>query len=544
MNFLLDNKAQNNVNFKIIHISSAFLRNYYHLIQGKEPDLRQIGIFLVAGLLCVQLASCVSVPQAKTVTKVFQIDPAISPAGSPQDPSHPALIQQTEETPAITAPQIQPQAQPQEQANLIPPDASASTSVPGGPPIVEENSEGDEDAVVTEDEITYDVPIIINESVEAHIEYFQTVIRDRFELWLSRSGRYIPLMKETFKSYGLPEDLVFVALIESGFNPVAYSRAKAVGPWQFIRSTGKKYGLRIDDWVDERRDPVKSTIAAAKYLRDLYNMFESWPLALASYNAGEGRVMRAMARTRSDDFWDLRTSRYLRRETKNYVPKYMAATIIAKNPEKYGFKLDLWEPLQFDEVIIESPTDLRVIAQAAGVPYQDLRELNPELRSTITPLNYKDYVLKLPYGTKQAFFENFATIPPEKRMIQLRHRIRKGETLSTLSRRYGTSVQAIRELNGLTRGHTIRQGNYLLIPMSSKVAARQERVERNQSSIADEDPELKKITYKVRRGDTLWRISKNFNVSVSMIRKWNGLHHTSTLRAGERLVLYVKAEES
>jgi membrane-bound lytic murein transglycosylase D len=218
----------------------------------------------------------------------------------------------------------------------------------------------------------------------------------------------------------------------------------------------------------------------------------------------------------------------------------MAATIIAKNPEKYGFKLDLWEPLQFDEVVIESPTDMRVIAQAAGITYQELKDLNPELKSTITPLNYKDYILKLPYGTKQTFLENFATIPPEKRMIQLRHRIRKGETLSSLARKYGTTVQAIRELNGLGRSYMIRQGGYLLIPMSSKVAARQTF----SSTLSEEEPGLKKIIYKVRRGDTLWRISKYFNVPISKIRKWNGMHHTSTLQAGERLILYLKAEES
>jgi membrane-bound lytic murein transglycosylase D len=502
------------------------------LIQGKEPDLRRIAMILIAGFACLHLLSCATTPKAKTITKSVHVPGAVQSTTTSPDPSQTASPKPHEG--------FSPQQQTQEQPNSILTESAQAEPTPLGPAIVEEAIEGEEESDSDEEGITYDVPIVLNQSVEAHIGYFQTVIRDRFELWLSRSGRYIPLMKEIFKSYGLPEDLVFVALIESGFNPAAYSRARAVGPWQFIRSTGRKYGLRIDEWIDERRDPIKSTIAAAKYLRDLYNMFGSWPLALASYNAGEGRVMRAMARTRSDDFWDLRSSRYLRRETKNYVPKFMAATIIAKNPEKYGFKLDLWEPLQFDEVVIESPTDLRVIAQATGVTYQDLKDLNPELRSTITPLDYTDYILKLPYGTKQTFLENFATIPPEKRMIQLRHRIRRGETLSTLARRYGTSVQAIRELNGLGRSHTIRQGDYLLIPMSSKVAARQSF----SSTPSEDEPGLKKIVYKVRRGDTLWRISKYFNVPINQIRKWNGMHRTSTIRAGERLVLYVKAEES
>lgn len=477
------------------------------------------------------------------MTKVVQIplgDPSVATLGNPgsprvsEDPFNPLL----ERSPATSE---SPVSEPSQQE-------FATT----GPSIIEELEEpAEEETGSSEEEITYDVPIVLNESVEAHLEYFQTTIRDRFELWLSRSGRYIPLMKEIFKSYGLPEDLVFVALIESGFNPIAYSRAKAVGPWQFIKGTGKKYGLRIDEWVDERRDPIKSTIAAAKYLRDLYNMFGSWPLALASYNAGEGKVMRAIARTKSEDFWDLRGTHYLRPETKNYVPKFMAATIIAKNPEKYGFKLDLWEPLQFDEVIIESPTDLRTIAKATGVTYTQLKELNPELRSTITPLNYKDYVLKLPYGTKETFLANFNQVPPEQRMIQLRHRVRKGETLSILARKYGTSVQAIRELNNLGRTHIIRAGQYLLIPMSSRIAARQE-IRRSvtepvlapSSLVSENEPEIKKIIYRVRRGDTLWRISKNFNVPISKIREWNRLGPGSKLIAGRRLVLYVNAEQS
>ena len=512
---------------------------------GKEPHLKLIGTILFAGSLTLLLSSCASTPRALTLTKVVQIDPAEQSAAattlSGGDSDHANLPQSGESA------RLNP-FQGQTQGNSSDPlrESSQIEAVLPGSPIVEEIEESEDEAEV-EEEVTYDVPIIRNASVEAHIEYFQTVIKDRFELWLSRSGRYIPFMKETFKSYGLPEDLVFVALIESGFNPIAYSRARAVGPWQFIKGTGRRYGLRIDEWIDERRDPIKSTIAAAKYLKDLYNMFDSWPLALASYNAGEGRVMRAMARTRSEDFWDLRSTRYLRPETKNYVPKFMAATIIAKNPEKYGFKLDLWEPLQFDEVVIVSPTDLRVIAKSAGVTYEDLKTLNPELRSTITPLNYKDYVLKLPYGTKQAFLENFSDVPVQKRMIQLRHRVRRGETLSTLARKFGTSIQAIRELNNLGRSHIIREGRYLLIPMSSRTAISQGHKKLSTAinyTPSEDEQRLKKILYKVRRGDTLWRISKYFNVPVSQIRKWNKLDHSSPLRAGKRLVLYLNAEES
>lgn len=285
---------------------------------------------------------------------------ACATAPAPKEPSH-AARPLPRPAPPAPAPPSAPVSSPVDEA---PSAAAAEFPPPVQVSIIEEPAPEPEE----EEELpTYDVPIILNSSVESHIDYFNVRIRDKFELWLSRSGRYLPLMKEIFKKNDLPEDLVFVSLIESGFNPYAYSRARAVGPWQFMKGTGLKYGLRINEWIDERRDPVKSTIAAANYLKDLYAMFNSWPLALASYNAGEGRVGRAMAKSKAGDFWDLRSTRYLRPETRNYVPKFMAATIIAKNPEKYGFNLNYHEPLQYDEVVIDRPTDLRLIAKTAGV---------------------------------------------------------------------------------------------------------------------------------------------------------------------------------
>jgi membrane-bound lytic murein transglycosylase D len=192
-------------------------------------------------------------------------------------------------------------------------------------------------------------------------------------------------MKDIFKEKNLPEDLVYVAMIESGFNPYAVSWAKAVGPWQFMPATGKLYGLKIDWWIDERKDPIKSTMAAAEHLKDLHNLFGSWPLALASYNAGAGKVQRAVLRARSDDFWDLKASRYIRKETKNYVPKYMAATILAKNPEAYGFSINSIEPFNFDEVVVDQSTDLRLIARCADCTYEEVKELNPEIKRWVTP---------------------------------------------------------------------------------------------------------------------------------------------------------------
>ncbi len=396
---------------------------------------------------------------------------------------------------------------------------------------------------------TYDVPIILNASVEAHIDYFNTRIRDKFELWLSRSGRYLPLMRDIFRTYGLPEDLVFVALIESGFNPYAYSRARAVGPWQFMRGTGRKYNLRIDEWIDERRDPVKSTHAAAAYLKDLYAMFNSWPLALASYNAGEGRVGRAMARSKADDFWDLRSTRYLRPETRNYVPKFMAATIIAKNPEKYGFTLNYHEPLSFDEVTIDRPTDLKLIAKTAGVTYEAVKELNPELKQSVTPINYENYRLKLPSGTKATFEEAFAKIPEWEKSVWVKHTVRRGETLGSVARKYGTTVATLRDINHLKKSN-IRVGATILVPTGNRAEVGEDdagsRASISSAALVLEEPLAppKPFRYRVKRGDTLWSIAKRFNTSVGNIRKWNGLGSTSAIRAGQRLTLYVNAEQS
>lgn len=425
---------------------------------------------------------------------------------------------------------------------------------------------GNDPANDPDEEITYDVPIVLNESVEDYIEYFQTEIRDRFKLWLERSGRYIPIMREIFKEHGLPEDLVFVALIESGFNPYAYSRARAVGPWQFIKGTGRLYGLRIDNWIDERRDPIKSTRAAARYLRDLYDRFGSWPLAMAGYNAGEGKIGRALVKAKADDFWDLRSTRYIRRETKGYVPKFMAATIIAKNPERYGFTLDYHEPLRYDVITLPGSADLRVVAQAAGVLYEEIKALNPELRTELTPPNMEQYLVKLPVGTQQTFTDAYSQIPEERKIIGTRYSIRRNDTLAAISKRFGTSVSLLREINHLPQKHLLQVGDILFIPKlqsvpreskprvasarkpSLKIAAASKKPPVQMAAIEKWDrlnsaDEGKKILYRVKDGDTLWDISKSFNVSVQDLKRFNGLGKRSMIRPGDRLVLGFQSKD-
>ncbi len=232
-----------------------------------------------------------------------------------------------------------------------------------------------------------DIPLTLNSKVNYFINYFQTRGHNSFARWISRSERYIPIMKEILRKEGLPEDLVYLAMIESGFTPHAISVASAVGPWQFMSGTGKRYALRIDDWIDERRDPIKSTVAAALYLKELYALFNNdWYLAAAGYNAGENKILRAISMYDTRDFWEISKGSYLKRETKDYVPKLLAAAIIAKEPAKYGFADVAYLPaMDLDTVEIPSRTDLDLVARLIDVPYQTLKELNPELRRWCTP---------------------------------------------------------------------------------------------------------------------------------------------------------------
>jgi membrane-bound lytic murein transglycosylase D len=316
-------------------------------------------------------------------------------------------------------------------------------------------------------EPVFDIPIVVNEEVEHCIVLFQTNTRDKFVTWLSRSGKYIPFMKNLLKEQGLPEDLVYMALIESGFDPYAYSRSKAVGPWQFIYRTGKRYGLKVNWWVDERRDPEKSTIAAAKYLKDLYEMFACWYLAAAGYNAGEYRIIKAMKRFRTEDFWTLTKHRYLKRETKNYVPLMIAAALVAKDPEKYGFTgIEYQEPLRYEKVKVPELTDLSHIAKACEISLEEIKDLNPELQRGVTPPNEPEYEIKIPFARKDLFTRNFETLQPLEKFQFKTHLVKKGETLKGIARLYRVDLAPLLEINSLNKTNPLSKGMDLLIPIS------------------------------------------------------------------------------
>ena len=306
---------------------------------------------------------------------------------------------------------------------------------------------------------------IASKAVDRNISLFANRIKDRFALYLSRSGKYLEVMKDILRKKDVPEDIVFLSLIESGFSPNAYSIAHAAGPWQFIASTAKRYGLEINWWKDERRDPVKSTEAAADYLKDLHGMFGSWNLAMAAYNAGEGKIMRAMKKSNADDYWDLLDTKHIRAETKEYVPRFIAASMIASNPSEFGFEaIDYQTPLSYDEVEIESPVDLAVVAECAGITLDEVRRLNPELRRWCTPPDAERYVLKIPKGSHEIFMEKLAAIPEEERFTIDRYTVKSGDTFKSISGKTGIPVPVILSLNAMEKIMPLKKGSTIYLP--------------------------------------------------------------------------------
>jgi membrane-bound lytic murein transglycosylase D len=384
----------------------------------------------------------------------------------------------------------------------------------------------------------FDIPIVINAKVEQFIQYFQTTARKAFSNWLARSEKYIPFMRNHLKENGLPEDLVYMALIESGFNPYAYSRSKASGPWQFIYLTGKRYGLRSNWWIDERRDPEKSTIAAAKYLKDLYDMFECWYLAAAGYNAGEGKIATAMKRYRTEDFWELTKYRYLKQETKNYVPQMIAAALIAKDPERYGFVgIEYQEPLRYDKVRVPEVTDLRLIARACEVTVEEIKDLNPELSRWCTPPNFPDYEIKIPFGKKELFLKNFETLYPGERFQFKTHLVKKGESFPKIAKLYRVDPEPILEINRLNKKSRLSTGMNLLIPLPKDQddPKLDSLVKKKSNGMEQHSKSVETTTYKIKKGDSLWSIANEMGVNIGALSRWNNLHPEKKLMPGDKL---------
>lgn len=401
---------------------------------------------------------------------------------------------------------------------------------------IDQNPPDNEGLTVLADEPLFDFPVVENDKVRYYIDYYTGPGRSVFTRWLQRSGRYLPMMRQIFAEEGLPQDLAYLAMVESGFNERAYSWAHAVGPWQFIESTARGYGLKSDWWRDERRDFEKSTRAAARFLQDLSQRFDgNWYLAVASYNAGGGKLSRAVQKYRSTDFWELSRGSYLQEETKNYVPKLLAVLLVAKQPERYGFDaLEYHPPLEYEEIALPSATDLEVVARLCEVDYDTVKDLNPELKRWCTPPGEKGYLIRIPAGTRETFITGYTDLDPADRINYLRHRIQPGDTLLALAKKHGIRVEDIVSLNNISNPKALRLGTDLILPLKKGYSSRPLQ------ELQDDYIRTRRRTYTVRKGDSLWKISQKFDVSEKQLRVWNRLGWSNVLRPGQVLVVSSK----
>jgi membrane-bound lytic murein transglycosylase D len=401
----------------------------------------------------------------------------------------------------------------------------------------------------------FDLPVVYNKEVAQWVNYFTSVGRRHFNIYLERKAKMAPVILPRLRAAGLPEDLIYLAMIESGFSTAAHSHAGAVGPWQFIRSTGRLFGLQSDWWKDERRDPIKSTEAAIEYLGRLHNEFGDWYLACAAYNSGEGKIRRAISRLGTRDFWEIASNRRaLMRETKDYVPKMLAAAIIGKNAEQFGFELHQPDPslTEFEEVKIPRAENLRTIAKVANISRERLAELNPELQRCCTPPQRGAYTLRIPKEAAQTVVAAIDAGELGRYAGFRRHVVRRGDNISTIAHKNGVPVEAILSMNEIHSVRALKLGTELVIPeragysSSSRTIASVSRPSHHRRSRpAYRAPAGQQaVTHVVQKGETLYGISRRYAVRVEQIRRWNDIHRAKNLRPGRRIKLYVRNENS
>ncbi|HVL66400.1 MAG TPA: LysM peptidoglycan-binding domain-containing protein [Vicinamibacterales bacterium] len=398
----------------------------------------------------------------------------------------------------------------------------------------------------------HDVDIPQNSRVLSYVELFQGRLRDYIQESLTRGAKYLPMIQSVFRAEGLPLDLAFIPIIESGFKTNALSKASAKGPWQFMAPTAKDHGLKFDWFIDERSDPEKSTIAAAKHLKMLAKMFNNdWHLVLAAYNGGQGRLQRAMDRAGTKDFWQLsEKAGYLPKETREYVPLILAAMIVGRNPVQYGFEVAAVDPISYEKVPVSRPIDLRRVAEWTGTSVDEIQALNPELRRWTTPVRYPNYELKVPVGTADQFRARLASASSDDLNTLRWHVVKRGETLATIAQKRGVPRAELAAANNLTLRSPVRAGQELIIPTkpATLLATRTDRaapaVAASRPVVGTASvPEVSRARanattyYQVKRGDTLFGIARLFDTTVDQLKAWNRLR-SNTITAGTRLVIH------
>ena len=407
-------------------------------------------------------------------------------------------------------PQQKSEPAPIDETNGLTPSADARTKAKAEADIKNTNS---------------DLPLMMTDQVAGFIAYFSNRGRGVFERAYARSGRYHDMIVSTLKQEGVPQDLIYLAQAESGFHPLAVSRVGARGIWQFMGSRARGYGLSHNMWVDDRQDPEKSTRAAARHLKDLYNQFGDWYLAMAAYNSGPGTVQAAVKRTGYADFWELYRRNVLPKETRNYVPIILAVTIMAKNPSQYGLdEVQMEHAADSDTVTIDYPVDLRLVAECVNSTPSELQDLNPSLLRMTTPRVGK-FALHLPAGTRDDYETAIAAIPTDMRLWWRYHSVHAGDTLPSLARTYHTTVKAIETANHLDSASDLESEARLVIPVAP-----------GKHPQSDTATYARRLTrYHVRRGDTVQSVADNFGISVKQLQRWNGLH--SNTLGGRRVLL-------
>ncbi|SHI56292.1 membrane-bound lytic murein transglycosylase D [Malonomonas rubra DSM 5091] len=378
-----------------------------------------------------------------------------------------------------------------------------------------------------------DFPLSDHPRVDKLYKLYTGNARKTFGNWLKRAGLYIPMIQKVFEEEEVPLDLAYLAMIESGFNVRAYSWAHAAGPWQFIESTAKLYDMKNDWWQDQRCDIEKATHAAAQHLKYLHQRFDGdWYLAVAAYNAGGGKVRKAIRKKGSRDYWDLVDGKVLREETKNYIPKLIAALKVVKDLDAAGFgDLEVHEPIEYETVSIPSSTDLDVVARFCDVDYATIKALNPQLKRWSTPPGCKNYQLKVPAGTAEQFNLLYAELPKDQRARYHRHQIKSGDTLGKLARTYRIQIDDIITLNNIENPRALKIGQNLILPLQENFTSLPV------DSLADNYQRSYRKTYTVRSGDSLWKIAKRFGVSEKELRVWNRLGWSNMLKPGQKLAV-------